>query len=96
MPSRFEAYGLVFIEALCLGVPIVAIDDYEMTHFVENNKSGCLVESYDHKELAKAIKKVLKDSSMKAFVVENHDKYLEEYSWDSVAVRIKNVIEKRD
>ena len=35
MPSKFEAYGLVFVEALTFGLPCIGRNAYEMPYFIE-------------------------------------------------------------
>ena len=49
MPSIFEAYGLVFPEALTFGLPCIGRDAYEMPHFIEENETGYLLKEEDRK-----------------------------------------------
>ena len=42
MPSYFEAYGLVFVEALTFGLPCIGRNCYEMPYFIEEGKTGLL------------------------------------------------------
>ena len=92
MPSYFEAYGLVFIEALTYGLPCIGRNAYEMPYFIEDGKTGLLLEEDDAEQLALMMKRLLEDDSMKANVRALKDRYMDEYSWDSVAKRILNVI----
>ncbi|QHO68062.1 glycosyltransferase family 4 protein [Pediococcus pentosaceus] len=98
MPSRFEAYGLVFIEAMANGMPIIARDKYEMPYFVSEG-SGLVMRTEKNESLE--IDNLLKCMTE---LLENRNQYLEkaqevapniakEYSWAAVANRITNVIE---
>ena len=94
MPSKFEAYGLVFAEALCFGLPCVGKNCCAMPEFIQNGKNGYLIENENADELAEVMKKMLTDGKdMVRFVKENRQQYIEKYSWDSVADRIIKVFE---
>ena len=92
MPSRFEAYGLVFIEALSYGLPCIGRDAYEMPYFIEDGKTGRLMKKQDPEELANLMEDVITNPQYVTNVRAKRDEYIEEYSWDKVAERIDAVI----
>lgn len=92
MPSYFEAYGIVFIEALCFGLPVIGRDVYEMPYIVKDGKSGLLLSNNSPSELANMIEKTLEDKEMAYYVREHQQDYLDRYSWDAVGKRIYNII----
>lgn len=96
MPSIFEAYGLVFLEALCFGIPVIARNDYEMPYFVKNGVNGYLLENEDAEKLAYYIYLALCDEPMKKRVLDESKKYIEQYSWNQVAKKIVSDIYGRD
>ena len=62
--SRFESFGLVMIEAMSCGLPVVAFDcNYGPRTIVSDGETGILVPSSDVKQLAESI----------SFMIENVD-----------------------
>ncbi|MDE6832273.1 MAG: glycosyltransferase family 4 protein [Muribaculaceae bacterium] len=92
MPSYFEAYGLVFIEALVFGLPCIGRNCCEMPYFIEEGITGELVDTDDASELAGKISKILQNEDYRRNVVQRRDSYIKEYSWDAVASRMANII----
>jgi len=60
VPSREEAFGLVALEALACGVPVVATRQGGIPDFI-NEKVGILVQKENVQELAEAINKILNE-----------------------------------
>ena len=96
MPSRFEAYGIVVIEALVYGLPCVVRNDFAMKEMIQDGINGYCVDGYDIITLAQAMEKCLKNENMKRYVKNKRDYYINEYSWDAVASRILSIIEKNE
>ena len=92
MPSYFEAYGLVFIEALCYGLPCIGRNAYEMPFFIKEGENGYLLNNDDPKELSLLIKKLINNKQIKQNVLAKRDEYIKEYSWDNVAKKITDII----
>lgn len=92
MPSYFEAYGLVFIEALTFGLPCIGRDCYEMPYFIQDGETGLLLKHDDPHELASLMLQVLRDDKYAKNVAAHHDQYLRDYSWDAVAERMIRVM----
>lgn len=96
MPSYFEAYGLVFAEALTYGLPCIGRDKFAMREIIEDGCTGRLFSGEDAQELAEEMWEVLRDPKYRKKVEARKDRYLEEYSWDRVAQRIYSVMEQQD
>ena len=96
MPSRFEAYGLVFLEALAYGLPCVARNAFSMREIIHEGENGYLVDSDMPSELALKMELALHNQKMQTDVRAMKEYYVNEYSWASVVKRIVSVIEKTD
>jgi glycosyltransferase involved in cell wall biosynthesis len=55
LPSLFEPFGLVYIEAFALMVPVIAFDTQACNELINNNETGILVKIFDIDELAAGI-----------------------------------------
>ena len=93
MPSNSDAYGLVFVEALIYGLPCIGKDCFAMPEFISDGRNGYLINDNDVDQLTDAMEKLLLDGkSISEYVKSQHDFYVNEYSWDSVADRILTVM----
>lgn len=92
MPSHFEAYGIVFAEALSRGVPCIGRDVCEMPHFIRDGANGALVQTDDSWELSRAMLRCVLDGSIRVGAESGSGAARREYSWDAVADRIAEIV----
>lgn len=64
MPSLWEGFGLVLLEAMALGKPIVATDVGGIPEVIKNKETGMLVSPADPDALAERIITLLEDRSL--------------------------------
>lgn len=93
MPSKFEAYGIAFLEALIYGLPCIGRDAFEMPFFIEDGKTGYLLKHENANELAELVLDLLDNDNIKQNVKDKRDYYIKEYSWDAVAKRMYDIID---
>ena len=55
LPSLFEAFGLVYIEAFALKAPVIAFDVPAGNEIISNNETGILVPLFDVEALTEKI-----------------------------------------
>jgi phosphatidyl-myo-inositol dimannoside synthase len=65
LPSTGEGYGMVFLEAMAFGAPIVAAACGGSTDLVRDGSNGLLVAPNSVAELAKALERLFKDDSLR-------------------------------
>lgn len=96
MPSRFEAFGIVFVEALSYGLPCIGRNLMEMPNFIEHGKTGRLISEYEENyvKLADEMFALIKDESAFENVKLLRDSYISEFSWDTVAKKMVRVMEE--
>lgn len=64
LPSREEGFGLVFVEAMAAGLPVVALADGAPAEIVADGETGRLVPAGDPEALALAITRLLDDREL--------------------------------
>jgi len=64
-PSRYESFGLVFIEAMCFAKPVVAYAVGGAPEIVEDGVNGLLAADGDVDQLAAAITRLVEDAELR-------------------------------
>jgi phosphatidylinositol alpha-mannosyltransferase len=87
-----ESFGIVLIEAMASGTPVVASDIMGYKGVIEHGRNGLLVDTTDRESYAAALVELMNDSKMRRKVIAEglHDVYTK-YSWDVVAGKIEQL-----
>jgi glycosyltransferase involved in cell wall biosynthesis len=84
-PSLYEAQGLVFLEALAAGLPVIGTSQGGMKDFVVNGKNGLLITPKSSQELYAALSNLHDDRSLlKGMAAQAAPSVRRAYSWDIV------------
>ncbi|MGH2455868.1 MAG: glycosyltransferase family 4 protein [Candidatus Limnocylindria bacterium] len=83
-----ESFGIVLLEAMAAGVPIVASDIHGYKNVVQRGVQGLLVEPRNHRALAAALYTLANDEELRHRMSEAGRGRAPEYSWDRVTERI--------
>jgi phosphatidylinositol alpha-mannosyltransferase len=83
-----ESFGVVLLEAMAAGIPIVASDIHGYKNVVQRGVQGLLVEPKNHRALAAALYKLANDEDLRNQMGEAGRARAPEYSWDRVTEQI--------
>ncbi|MGH7801142.1 MAG: MSMEG_0565 family glycosyltransferase [Thermodesulfobacteriota bacterium] len=86
-PSIKEGWGLVVLEAMASGIPVIASGIEPMTDYLEDEKNALLVSPMDYKALAQQIIRVLEKTELRYKLIGNGIKTAQVYSWRNTALR---------
>jgi len=86
--TGWESFGMVLLEAMATGKPIVASDIPGYAGLISQGVEGLLVKPRDEKALAGAILTLLKDKPMREKMGQSGKKKAKDYSWDVVAQKV--------
>ncbi|MEM0241194.1 MAG: glycosyltransferase family 4 protein [Candidatus Nezhaarchaeales archaeon] len=92
LPSYFEAFPMVLIEAMASGLPVIGSKTGGIVDIVENGVNGYLFEKGSANELAEKLHLVLSDESLRRKLSINSRAIAEsKYSWNTIASRLLKI-----
>ncbi len=93
VPSHYESFGMVALEALASGANVVASNAGGLALTIEDGRSGLLFPPDDHVALAGQIERVLADPGYAAELRGGAQRRAAEYGWPTIARRITALYE---
>jgi D-inositol-3-phosphate glycosyltransferase len=94
MPSHYESFGMVALEAMACGTPVVASKVGGQTFNVQNGRTGFLVPDRDAEALAAKIRLLLKDRELRQQLGSQAVRWARRYGWPVVANQILDLYEQ--
>ena len=87
IPSRYEPFGIVCLEAMACGKPVVASNVGGLPYVIEDGKSGLLFERGNAKDLANKIIFLLQNEDLRNKMGEAGQERAKNFTWDKIAER---------
>ena len=89
-----ESFGVAVVEAMACEVPVVATDVDGFSEVMENNVTGYIVKRKNVEEIEEALKKLIKDKTLRINMGKNgRKKVVEEYNWKDNVNYMSNIYE---
>lgn len=93
LPSRAEGFGLVLVEAIGCGCPVVASDLPAIRGLLLDGQAGRLFRSGDAEDLAHAVAALLADGESRCALAERGRAHvLARYDWQAIAGRYASIL----
>lgn len=89
VPSLTESFGLVALEAMACGTPVVGTRVGGLQKLIEDGESGLLVPAGDYQALAEAMAQILTDERLRRHLAHGARDRAEHYTWKSVGEKIE-------
>jgi glycosyltransferase involved in cell wall biosynthesis len=92
LPSRYEGFPIALLEAMAMGIPVVATNILGNTDAVEDARNGLLVPYDSPQELASAILQLLSDDRLRNALRENaRNRVRECYTREKFVARVESL-----
>jgi phosphatidyl-myo-inositol alpha-mannosyltransferase len=83
-----ESFGIVLLEAMAAGTPIVCSDIHGYKGVVRRGREGLLVPTRKPKAIASAVGQLLDDDALRAEMGRNGQLRADEFSWERVTAKV--------
>nr|MBC7245173.1 glycosyltransferase [Chloroflexota bacterium] len=94
VPSHYESFGLVALEAMACGTPVIASRVGGLQHTVEDGVTGFLVPAGDPDALAVKLRMILLDHELRTQLATRAQRKAQSYTWQVVATHVMNLYEE--
>jgi len=91
MPSLYESFGMVALEAMACGTPVIASRVGGLTYTVRDGETGFTVPEKDPKALAEKLELILTDHALRQRLGARATRVARMYGWDVVADEIERL-----
>jgi len=93
VPSHYESFGMVALEAMACGTPVVASQVGGLAFLVQDGVTGFTVPVDDPQALAERLISILSDRELRQRLGEQAASFACEYGWEKIASRVIRVYE---
>jgi len=91
MPSHYESFGMVALEAMACGTPVIASDIGGLGFLVQDGETGFTIPNGNFDLLCERLGRLLSDAPLRETMGRRAADYARTYAWERVAPRIVDV-----
>ncbi|HEY2980189.1 MAG TPA: glycosyltransferase family 4 protein, partial [Anaerolineales bacterium] len=91
MPSLYESFGMVALEAMACGTPVIASQVGGLAYLVRDGETGFTVPDEDPDALCEKLTALLGDAELRQSMGKRAAEYARDYAWEKIAAQIVEV-----
>jgi D-inositol-3-phosphate glycosyltransferase len=91
MPSHYESFGMVALEAMACGTPVIASEVGGLAYLVRDGETGFTIPDQEPETLCEKISWLLNDHDLHMTMGQRAVEYAQDYAWEKVASQIVDV-----
>ncbi|MDA1169339.1 MAG: glycosyltransferase family 4 protein [bacterium] len=92
--AQHEGFGIVFLEAMRAGLPIIATNDGGQTDFLSDGEHALLTAPHDIDAITRAVKKLIDQVELRTAMGQRNKKAVEAYYLEHTTARIEQILTK--
>jgi D-inositol-3-phosphate glycosyltransferase len=93
MPSDYESFGMVALEAMASGTPVIASEVGGLAFLVDDETTGYLVPAREPGQLAGRIQTLVRDDAVRQQMGDEAARRAGGYAWPTIADRLLTIFE---
>ncbi len=93
VPSQYESFGMVALEAMACGTPVVASQVGGLAYLIQHGITGYTVPSGDPQALAEHLTMLIENPDLRERLGQQAAAFARDYDWELIAPRIVKVYE---
>ena len=93
MPSHYESFGMVALEAMACGTPVVASQVGGLAFLVQDGETGYHINVGDTDALSQSLTTLLEDQLLHEKLSRQAAEFAQDYAWKNIARRVKALYE---
>jgi glycosyltransferase involved in cell wall biosynthesis len=90
-PSDEEGFGIVLLEAMSAGIPVITSDACGGAFSIQEGKSGLLYKAYDINDLSCKIITILTNNTLSSEMTKNGKGYAKAYDWKVIVKAVESI-----
>jgi D-inositol-3-phosphate glycosyltransferase len=91
MPSHYESFGMVALEAMACGTPVIASEVGGLAYLVRDGETGFTIPDQEPETLCEKISWLLNDHHLHETMSRRAVEYAQDYAWEKIAKQIVDV-----
>jgi D-inositol-3-phosphate glycosyltransferase len=94
MPSHYESFGMVALEAMACGTPVIASEVGGLAYLVRDGETGFTIPDQEPETLCDKLSWLLNDKLLHELMSFRAVEYAQDYAWEKIAKQIVDVYDE--
>ena len=91
MPSHYESFGMVALEAMACGTPVIASEVGGLAYLVRDGETGFTIPAEEPDTLCEKLSWLLNDEALHQKMSGQAAEYAQDYAWENITAQILDV-----